>query len=237
MSAQLEITNLIVHYGPVQAVRGINLEVGAGEIAALVGSNGAGKSTILKAIMGLCPRTEGAICVDKHPLAPKPGAALKHGAVLSPEGRRLFARLSLEENLLMGAYSVKDRRLTKKTLARVYAYFPRLLERRKQMAGSLSGGEQQMAAIGRALMAEPRILLLDEPSLGVAPIIVAEISRIVTEINREMEITVLLVEQNAQMALSISSQGFVLETGCITAHGTGQELLESPHVREAYLGI
>ena len=237
MSAQLEITNMTVRYGPAEAVQGISLTVEGGEIAALVGSNGAGKSTTLKAIMGLCPYAEGSINVDGRKLVPKPHLALRHGVVLSPEGRRLFGRLSVEENLLMGAYSVKNSSLTKKTLARVYTYFPHLLERRKQMAGSLSGGEQQMVAIGRALMAEPRVLLLDEPSLGLAPLIVGEISRIITEINKETGITVLLVEQNAKMALTISSRGFVIETGRITAHGTSRELLESSHVREAYLGI
>ena len=212
-------------------MRGISLTVEAGEIAALVGSNGAGKSTTLKAIMGLCPHTEGSIHVDSRKLVAKPHIALRHGVVLSPEGRRLFGRLSIvEENLLMGAYSVKNSSLTKDTLARVYAYFPHLLEQRKQMAGSLSAADRLMATPDHRHLCwiNHRWRWLE---------FVAEDHGFITEINKETGITVLLVGTNAQMALGICSLGFVLETGCITAQGTGRELLESPHVREAYLGI
>ncbi|MGF1623134.1 MAG: ABC transporter ATP-binding protein [Rhodomicrobiaceae bacterium] len=237
MSARLEVQGLVVRYGPVEAVRGISLTAEPGEIVALVGSNGAGKSTTLKAIMGMCQRSEGAILVDGDAVDEKPGSALYHGVSLSPEGRRMFPRMSVRENLLMGSYSVRDTSRIGKTLDQIYAYFPQLEERRNQMAGSLSGGEQQMAAIGRALMAQPRLLMLDEPSLGIAPIIVAEIARIIKEINADTGMTVLLVEQNAHMALELASRGYVLESGQVTASGTGRELLESPEVREAYLGV
>lgn len=237
MTGQLEITDLVVRYGPVEAVRGISLSAAAGEIVALVGSNGAGKSTTLKAIMGMCRRTSGEIRVDGEPVPDRAGAALTMGVSLSPEGRRMFPRMSVRENLLLGAHAARDRSRINATLQQVYDYFPRLHERQGQMAGSLSGGEQQMAAIGRALMAQPTILMLDEPSLGIAPIIVQEIGRIIREINAETGLTILLVEQNAHMALALSSRGFVLESGEVTASGSGRELLESPEVREAYLGL
>lgn len=237
MSGQLDVKDLVVRYGPVEALRGVSFQAEAGEIVALVGSNGAGKSTTLKAVMGLCARQGGSIRVDGEEVAPRPGAALAHGVSLSPEGRRMFARMSVRENLLMGSYAVSDRRATARRLEEVYGYFPRLRERRGQMAGSLSGGEQQMAAIARAMMAQPRVLMLDEPSLGVAPIIVAEIARIIEAINRDTGLTVILVEQNAQMALQLASRGYVLESGELKLSGSGQELLESPYVSEAYLGI
>lgn len=237
MSARLEVNDLVVRYGPVEALSGISMVAESGEIVALVGANGAGKSTTLKAIMGLCQRAAGSIRVDGEDIGTRPGAALVHGVSLAPEGRRMFPRMSVHENFLMGAHAVRDRAAIRRMLERVYEYFPKLWERRRQLAGSLSGGEQQMAAIGRALMAQPRILMLDEPSLGVAPLIVAEIGRIIREINADLDVTVLLVEQNAQLALGLAARGFVLENGHLIVSGTGQELLESPYVREAYLGI
>lgn len=237
MSARLEVNDLVVRYGPVEALSGVSLVAEPGEIVALVGANGAGKSTTLKAIMGLCQRASGSIHVDGETIGARPGAALAHGVSLAPEGRRMFPRMSVHENFLMGAHAVRDRAAIRRMLERVYEYFPKLRERRRQLAGSLSGGEQQMAAIGRALMAQPRILMLDEPSLGVAPLIVAEIGRIIREINADLDMTVLLVEQNAQLALGLAARGFVLENGCLIVSGTGQELLDSPYVREAYLGI
>jgi branched-chain amino acid transport system ATP-binding protein len=186
----------------------------------------------------LVGRTAGVIEVDHQPVPDgEPGAALARGVSLSPEGRRMFPRMTVRENLLVGAHTVRDRAAIKRTLDQVYHHFPRLAERGRQMAGSLSGGEQQMAAIGRALMAQPRILLLDEPSLGVAPIIVADIWRILGEINRASGLSVVLVEQNAQMALELATRGYVFESGEIRTTGTGRELLASPYVREAYLGI
>lgn len=236
MRSDLSVRNLVVNYGPVRALHGVSFDVPEGQVAALVGSNGAGKSTVLKSICGLLTPVEGEIRVGDEVMAPRPGDPLRHGVALSPEGRRLFGRLSVEENLMMGAYTVRDAAARSDMLERVYTYFPRLKERRRQMAGSLSGGEQQMCAIGRALMARPRVLLLDEPSLGIAPIIVAELAKIIKEISRDMSMTVLLVEQNAQMALSIAASGVVLETGKVVLTGTGRELLESPEVRAAYLG-
>ena len=236
MRSDLSVRNLVVNYGPVRALHGVSFDVPEGQVAALVGSNGAGKSTVLKSICGLLKPVEGEIRVGEEVMSPRPGDPLRHGVALSPEGRRLFSRLSVEENLKMGAYTVRDAAARSEMLDRVYAYFPRLKERRRQMAGSLSGGEQQMCAIGRALMARPRVLLLDEPSLGIAPIIVAELAGIIEEISRDMSMTVLLVEQNAQMALSIAATGVVLETGTVVLTGTGRELLESPEVRAAYLG-
>ncbi|WP_274424944.1 ABC transporter ATP-binding protein [Chelativorans sp. YIM 93263] len=236
MPSDLSIRELTVNYGPVRALHGVSFDVPEGQIAALVGSNGAGKSTVLKAICGLVEPVEGTITVGGEAVAPKPGAALRLGVALSPEGRRLFGRLTVEENLMMGAYTVSDRRARREMLERVYGYFPRLQERKRQAAGSLSGGEQQMCAIGRALMAQPRVLLLDEPSLGIAPIIVAELGRIIEQISRGLGMTVLLVEQNAQMALSLAATGIVLETGSVKLTGTGHELLASPEIRAAYLG-
>lgn len=236
MNSDVSVRDLVVNYGPVRALHGVSFDVPAGQIAALVGSNGAGKSTVLKAICGLLKPVEGEIVVGGEVMSPKPGDPLRHGVALSPEGRRLFGRLSVEENLLMGAYTVPDAASRREMMERVYGYFPRLRERRRQMAGSLSGGEQQMCAIGRALMARPKVLLLDEPSLGIAPIIVAELARIIEEISRDMSMTVLLVEQNAHMALSLAATGIVLETGKVVLTGTGSELLESPEIRAAYLG-
>lgn len=237
MENDLTVSDLCVSYGPVEALRDVSFTVPGGQIAALVGSNGAGKSTVLKAICGLVTPGAGRIAIGGTPVPPGPGGALRMGVALSPEGRRMFPRLSVEDNLQMGAYTVGDRAARDSMLERVYTYFPRLKERRRQLAGSLSGGEQQMAAIGRAMMAQPRLLLLDEPSLGIAPIIVAELGHIITGINRDLGVTVLLVEQNANMALALSQTGIVLETGRVTLTGTGRALLDSPEIRSAYLGI
>lgn len=237
MSCDLSVKGLSVRYGPVEALHDVSFDVQSGQIAALVGSNGAGKSTVLKSICGLVAPSSGEVRVCGEVVMPRPGDALKLGVAMSPEGRRLFPRLSVEENLLMGAYTVSDGGAVRDMRKRVFKYFPRLWERRRQMAGSLSGGEQQMAAIGRALMAQPKLLLLDEPSLGIAPIIVAELGKIITEINRDLGMTVLLVEQNANMALSLAERGIVLETGRVTMTGSGRELLASPEIRAAYLGI
>ncbi|MFX0547193.1 ABC transporter ATP-binding protein [Roseovarius sp. S1116L3] len=236
MSSDLSISGLSVSYGPVEALNDVSFDIPSGQIGALVGSNGAGKSTVLKSICGLVAPSSGTIRVGGQEIAPRPGDALKAGVAMSPEGRRLFPRLSVADNLEMGAYTVSNAAARREMLERVYGYFPKLKERRSQMAGSLSGGEQQMAAIGRAMMAQPTLLLLDEPSLGIAPIIVAQLGQIITEINHDLGITVLLVEQNATMALSLCTTGIVLETGRVIMTGTGRDLLASPEIRAAYLG-
>ncbi|OWU85906.1 hypothetical protein ATO6_03185 [Oceanicola sp. 22II-s10i] len=233
----LTIDAIDVSYGPRSALRGLSLDVAPGEIVALIGSNGAGKTTTLRAIMGLTAPDRGTITfhgTDISRLAPP--AVVKLGIALSPEGRRVFPQMTVEENLQLGAYLKTDRDETARTMERVYTYFPRLRERRTQLAGSMSGGEQQMLAIGRALMARPRLLLLDEPSLGLAPIRVQEIGQIIQEINREEEISIVLVEQNASMALRLCHRAFVIESGEIALSGTGRELAASDHVRKAYLG-
>jgi branched-chain amino acid transport system ATP-binding protein len=234
----LEVRGIRVTYGDVTALRDVSLEVAAGSIVSLIGSNGAGKTTTLKAIIGLKPIAAGEILLDGRRIdelsAPERVAC---GIALSPEGRRVFPLMSVFDNLTIGAYLRRDRVDRQRTLDWIYQYFPRLMERRNQAAGSLSGGEQQMLAIGRALMAKPRILLLDEPSLGLAPIIVEEIARIITEINRDTRVSIVLVEQNAKLALSLCNKAFVLETGSVALSGDGKDLLASDYVRRAYLGI
>ena len=234
----LEVRGIQVTYGDVTALRDVSLEVAAGSIVSLIGSNGAGKTTALKAIIGLKPVAAGEILLDGRRIdglsAPERVAC---GIALSPEGRRVFPLMSVFDNLAIGAYLRRDRVDRQRTLDWIYQYFPRLMERRNQAAGSLSGGEQQMLAIGRALMAKPRILLLDEPSLGLAPIIVDEIARIITEINRDTKVSIVLVEQNAKLALSLCDKAFVLETGSVALSGNGKDLLASDYVRRAYLGI
>ncbi len=234
----LEVRGIRVTYGDVTALRDVSLEVAAGSIVSLIGSNGAGKTTTLKAIIGLKPIAAGEILLDGRRIdglsAPERVAC---GIALSPEGRRVFPLMSVFDNLTIGAYLRRDRVDRQRTLDWIYQYFPRLMERRNQAAGSLSGGEQQMLAIGRALMAKPRILLLDEPSLGLAPIIVEEIARIITEINRDTTVSIVLVEQNAKLALSLCNKAFVLETGSVALSGDGKDLLASDYVRRAYLGI
>lgn len=234
----LDVRGISVSYGPLTAVRNLSLSVAEGAIVSLIGSNGAGKTTTMKAIVGLKPVSGGEIHFDGARIdrAPAP-QRVRRGIALSPEGRRVFPQMSVLDNLLVGGYSQRDKAHQKKTLDQIYGYFPRLVERRSQMAGSLSGGEQQMVAIGRALMARPRLLLLDEPSLGLAPIIVDEIARIIIEINRDIGMSIILVEQNAKLALNLCNEAFVLETGTVALSGKGKDLLASDYVRRAYLGI
>ena len=232
----LKIENLKVAYGGIQALRGISLEVPDGKIVTLIGANGAGKSTTLRTITGLVRAASGSIQWNGSELT---GQSIDHiiseGIALSPEGRRVFADLTVLENLKIGAYLRKDKAEIEMDLAWVYELFPRLKERSWQLAGTLSGGEQQMLAVGRALMSRPKLMMLDEPSLGLAPLVVQDIFKIIQEINRQ-GVTVLLVEQNANMALKIADLAYVLETGNITLSGTGAELLADEKVREAYLG-
>jgi branched-chain amino acid transport system ATP-binding protein len=234
----LEIRGISVAYDGVTAVRNLSLFVADGAIVALIGSNGAGKTTTMKAIIGLKSVSRGEIVFDGERIE---GASapqrVGRGIALSPEGRRVFPQMSVLDNLLVGGYSQRDKIHQRKTLDQIYGYFPRLVERRSQMAGSLSGGEQQMLAIGRALMARPRLLLLDEPSLGLAPIVVEEIARIIVEINRDIGMSIILVEQNAKLALNLCDEAFVLETGAVVLSGKGKDLLASDYVRRAYLGI
>lgn len=234
----LEVRGISVAYGALSAIRNLSMTVADGAIVSLIGSNGAGKSTTMKAIIGLKPVSGGEIYFDGERVdgvsAPQ---RVGRGIALSPEGRRVFPQMSVLDNLLVGGYSQRDGAQQKKTLDQIYGYFPRLVERRSQMAGSLSGGEQQMVAIGRALMARPRLLLLDEPSLGLAPIIVDEIARIIVEINRDIGVSIILVEQNAKLALNLCNEAFVLETGAVALSGKGKDLLASDYVRRAYLGI
>lgn len=234
----LDVRGISVAYGALTAVRNLSLSVAEGAIVSLIGSNGAGKTTTMKAIIGLKQVSGGEIYFDGERIdrasAPQ---RVGRGIALSPEGRRVFPQMSVLDNLLVGGYSQRDKAHQKKTLDQIYEYFPRLVERRSQMAGSLSGGEQQMVAIGRALMARPRLLLLDEPSLGLAPIIVDEIARIIVEINRDIGMSIILVEQNAKLALNLCNEAFVLETGAVALSGKGKDLLASDYVRRAYLGI
>ena len=233
----LEISKIDVFYGRVQALRAVSISVDAGEIVALIGSNGAGKTTTLRTISGLMHPTGGKIVFDGRELQQtKANQIVRHGICQSPEGRRLFPRMTVFDNLMMGTYARKDLTGLQDDIANVYDLFPRLKERTKQLAGTLSGGEQQMLAIGRALMARPRLLMLDEPSLGLAPILVETIFKVCTDINAK-GMPILLVEQNASKALEIAHRAYVLETGSIVQTGTGKDLLSSPDVQRAYLGM
>jgi len=235
--ALLEVEAIDASYGRVQALRGVTLEVDAGEIVALIGSNGAGKTTTLRTISGLMHPPKGAITFGgKDITRTEPQKIVDLGICHSPEGRRLFTRMSVLDNLRMGAYTRSNAREIKADMDRVFELFPRLKERANQITGTLSGGEQQMCAMGRALMAKPKLLMLDEPSLGLAPILVQTIFDIVREINSQGT-PVLLVEQNAHKALEVANRGYVLETGVIVQTGTGKELLESEAVQRAYLGM
>jgi branched-chain amino acid transport system ATP-binding protein len=231
----LRVESLDVAYGEIQALRGVALQVGRGEIVTILGNNGAGKTTTLKTISGLLRPTAGSITLEDEPLVGVPAHAIvARGVAHVPEGRRIFNRLTVRENLIMGAYLRSDAGIAA-DLDRVFALFPRLAERVTQVAGTLSGGEQQMLAIGRALMANPRVLLLDEPSMGLAPVLVEQIFDKISDINRQ-GMTILLVEQNAAMALSIAHRGYVLETGSIALEGTAAQLSDNADVRRAYLG-
>ncbi len=233
----LELRDVDVLYGRVQALRGISLTVGEGEIVALIGSNGAGKTTTLRTISGLVRPAKGEVLLRGQPIQGMGAEAIARlGVGHAPEGRRLFSRMTVRENLDMGAYSRRDRAGIRDDFERVYALFPRVKERSSQLAGSLSGGEQQMVAIGRALMARPTVLLLDEPSLGLAPIVVDSVFEVIREINQGGT-TVLLIEQNALLALNTARRGYVLETGEVAIEGPSQELLHSPDVQRAYLGM
>ena len=230
----LEIRDLQVHYGGIEAVKGISLDVPEGEIVTLIGANGAGKSSTLRAIAGLVKPSAGKISfLDEDITGMDSSMIVSKGITLVPEGRRIFPDMTVLENLKIGAYLRKDDLI--EDLERVYQQFPRLKERRKQVAGTLSGGEQQMLAVGRALMSRPKVIMMDEPSLGLAPIIVKGIFEIIKEINKQ-GVTVLLIEQNANMALKTANLGYVMETGRITLHGSGEELLANEAVKAAYLG-
>jgi branched-chain amino acid transport system ATP-binding protein len=232
----LEVEGLDVYYGAVHALKGVSLRAEAGEIVTLIGANGAGKSTLLRTISGLVPARSGRVLVEGHDITRTPAHEIVGlGVSQSPEGRMVFANLSVEDNLELGAYRRKDRAGIEQDRRRVYGLFPRLEERRRQSGGTLSGGEQQMLAIGRALMSRPRLLLLDEPSLGLAPLLVREIFNTIREINQG-GVTVLLVEQNAHMALSIARRGYVLETGSVRLEDEASKLLQNEDVKRAYLG-
>ena len=234
----LEIDRIDVYYGDLQALWDISLTVRGGEIAALVGSNGAGKSTLLKTICGLLRPARGSIRFQGLQLDKTPAYQIvKLGVCMVHEGRRLFPEMTVLENLEMGAFNAKARKKKDETIAWVYEIFPRLKDRRTQTAGTLSGGEQQMLAIGRALMSEPKLLLIDEVSLGLAPLLVQHIYAVVNEINRVRQITIFLVEQNVRLALEIANSGYIIETGSIVGHDQAHLLLSSDHVKESYLGF
>jgi branched-chain amino acid transport system ATP-binding protein len=232
----IEINNLRVHYGGIVALDDISLTIPDGKIISIVGANGAGKSTTINAISGMVKIHSGTIIQDGKSLQVPPQQIVKRGIVQVPEGRKIFPAITVEENLILGAYIIKDTKLITRNMERVFSIFPILKERRNQPGGTLSGGEQQMLAFGRALMSEPKMLLLDEPSLGLAPRLVLEIFTIIQDLNREGH-TILLVEQNAQKALSIADYAYVLETGRIVSEGEGKRIADDPIVKKAYLGI
>ena len=232
----LEIKDLNVFYGAIHALKGISLTVGDGELVSLIGANGAGKTTTLHTISGLLHAASGSITLDGKDLQKVPAnTIINMGLAHVPEGRHVFARMTVEENLRMGAYILKDQKKVSENLEKVYGHFPRLKERYKQLAGTLSGGEQQMLATGRALMTDPKIVLMDEPSMGLSPLLVKEIFAIIEELHRR-GITILLVEQNAKMALAVSDRAYVLETGTISMEGRAADLAADDRVRKAYLG-
>jgi branched-chain amino acid transport system ATP-binding protein len=236
--ALLECTDVHTYYGQIHALKGVSLSVDKGEVVALIGANGAGKSTLLKTVSGLLAPRAGSIVLEGVPVGGRKAHELVAlGVVHVPEGRGIFGRLSVEENLRLGAFTRRDKAAVAQDLDRVYQIFPRLQERRKQRGGTLSGGEQQMLAIGRGLMGDPRILLLDEPSMGLAPILVEEIFEVIQDLNRRDSLTLLLVEQNALAALGVAHRGYVIETGSIRLAGSSAELKVNPEVMEAYLGI
>ena len=235
--ALLEVKNLEVSYGVIKALKGISFEVNEGEIVTLIGANGAGKTTTMQSVIGLIPKNGGSVIYDGQDITKQPCHKIVHlGMSQVPEGRRVFQELTVYENLLMGAYSIKEKDTFKEDLEKVYKRFPRLAERSGQIAGTLSGGEQQMLAMGRAHMSRPKLLMLDEPSMGLSPLLVDEVFDIIKDINKDGT-TILLVEQNAGKSLAISDRAYVLETGSIVLSGTGEELAASEEVKKAYLGV
>jgi branched-chain amino acid transport system ATP-binding protein len=234
--AWLSLHNLTVYYEKVAALKNISLAIESGTVVTLIGANGAGKSTTLRAISGLIPVTSGEILFEGRNInGLPPQKIVRAGIAHVPEGRRLFPYMTIKENLMMGAYCRRDKKEIQSNLSTVYEHFPILRDRQYQRAGSLSGGQQQMLAIGRALMSNPKLLLLDEPSMGLAPLMVKEVGRIIGEINRK-QVGIVVVEQNAQMALRLAHQAYVLETGSITIQGKGSDLIQNEHVKKAYLG-
>jgi branched-chain amino acid transport system ATP-binding protein len=237
MSTLLDVSELAVHYGGICALDRVSLHVDQEEIVAVIGANGAGKSTLMKTIAAVKSYTSGSISFNGERLKKDPHQVVVSGITLVPEGRRIFAPLSVRENLLVGAYTRSSRQEIEKNLEGVYELFPRLKERLYQRGGTLSGGEQQMLAVGRALMSHPKLLMLDEPSLGLAPIVIDALFETIIRLNRERGLTILLVEQNASLALEMCNRAYVLKTGQITMEGPGKELLEDPRIRKTYLGI
>lgn len=234
--ALLEVNNLTVYYGVICALKGISFEVNQGEIVSLIGANGAGKTTTMQSTVGLIPKKAGTVLFDGQDITKTPCHKIVHmGMTQVPEGRRIFQELTVYENLMMGAYSVKDGSLFKTDLESIFTRFPRLAERRNQIAGTLSGGEQQMLAMSRALMSHPKLLMLDEPSMGLSPLLVDQVFEIIKDVNKDGT-TILLVEQNAGKSLAISDRAYVLENGSIVLSGTGAELAASEQVQKAYLG-
>ena len=234
--AMLEVKDLQVYYGVICALKGINFHVNEGEIVTLIGANGAGKTTTMQSVVGLIPKRSGQVTFDGHDITKTPCHKIVHlGMTQVPEGRRIFQELTVYENLLMGSYSVNDKSGFKNDLDAIYTRFPRLAERKGQIAGTLSGGEQQMLAMGRAIMSHPKLLMLDEPSMGLSPLLVDQVFEIIKDINRDGT-TILLVEQNAGKSLAISDRAYVLENGNIVLTGTGAELAASEMVKKAYLG-
>lgn len=234
----LEINNLETFYGPIMALRGVSLKVEEGQIVTILGANGAGKSTLLKTISGVMDPEKGDILLDGTQIQKRdPDRIVRAGVAHVPEGREVFPFLTVEENLMMGAYTRKDTAAIPKDIEMVYDYFPILGERRAQQAGTLSGGQQQMLAIGRGLMTKPRVMLLDEPSLGLSPLLIKEIFAIIRRLNTEMGVTMMLVEQNANVALHVADYGYVLEIGRIVMAGEAQKLLDSEDIQEFYLGV
>jgi branched-chain amino acid transport system ATP-binding protein len=232
----LELRNVSTHYGLIAVLREVNLEIHPGEIVCLLGGNASGKSTTLRTILGMVTPSEGEVLYDGRPIGGLPTMEIvSRGLTMVPENRRLFARMTVRENLELGSYLRKDRPKVKEDLERVLTLFPRLRERLSQKAGTLSGGEQQMVAMGRALMADPKVLLMDEPSMGLAPVLVEQVFKTIQDVNR-MGTTILVVEQNAHMALSIADRGYVLQTGRIVLTETAQGLIQNPQMQEAYLG-
>lgn len=236
-TCMLEVSQIVVHYGGICALDQVSLHVEQGEIVSVIGANGAGKSTLMRSICGVKPITSGTICFKGQPLKKDASLVVRDGMTMVPEGRRIFGTLSVHENLKLGAYTRTDKKEIQETMAEIFKLFPRLEERLHQRGGTLSGGEQQMLAVGRALMSKPQILLLDEPSLGLAPIVIDNMFETIQRLNKELGLTILIVEQNATLALEMCHRAYVLETGKIRMDGRGSELLHDERVMKSYLGI